>query len=100
MDFMKLMKNAKNIQGMMEDMQSKMTDIEVEGSSGGDMVKVTLNGKGQFKNLVIEPDLMQTTDASMLADLIMAAHRQAHEKMEAAIAENSQNLAATLGIQS
>jgi len=51
MDLMKMMKQAKQMQEQMGSLQEQITEIEAEGSSGGGLVKVVLNGKGEMKSL-------------------------------------------------
>ncbi|MEL7429114.1 MAG: YbaB/EbfC family nucleoid-associated protein, partial [Pseudomonadota bacterium] len=68
-DIMGLMSKAKEMQEKMQVMQEELMTLEVQGSSGGDMVKVTLNGKGQMKGISIDPALMKEDEAEILEDL-------------------------------
>jgi DNA-binding YbaB/EbfC family protein len=92
-----LMKQAQQMQSKMEDMQSKLEAMEVTGEAGAGLVKVTLNGKGTLRTLAIDPKIVDPADTEMLEDLIVAAHRDAKTKIDAASAEEMQKV--TGGLQ-
>jgi DNA-binding YbaB/EbfC family protein len=92
-----LMKQAQQMQSKMEDMQSKLEAMEVTGEAGAGLVKVTLNGKGTLRKLAIDPKIVDPADTEMLEDLIVAAHRDAKTKIDAASAEEMQKV--TGGLQ-
>ncbi len=73
MNLMKMMKQAQELQGRMQQMQEELASLQVEGQSGGGLVKVTLNGKMEARAVKIDPSLMKPEDAEMLEDLILAA---------------------------
>jgi DNA-binding YbaB/EbfC family protein len=77
-----LMKQAQQMQAKMAEMQGKMELLEVSGASGGGMVQVTLNGKGELKKLKIDPSIVDPTDVEVLEDLITAAFNDAKSKVE------------------
>ena len=81
-DLMKMMKQAQEIQGRMQKMQEDLQTLEVEGQSGGGMVKVVLNGKGDMRALRIDPALVKPGDNEMIEDLIIAAFTDAKAKVE------------------
>ena len=58
MDIMKMMKQAKEMQDKMQSMQSELAEETVEGTAGGGMVTVTLNGKGEMSGLKLDSSLM------------------------------------------
>jgi DNA-binding YbaB/EbfC family protein len=87
-----LMKQAAQMQAKMQEMQSKLENMEVEGAAGAGMVSVVLNGKGEMKRLRIDPKLADPNEMEMLEDLIVAAHADARRKMEAMAAEEMQRL--------
>jgi DNA-binding YbaB/EbfC family protein len=91
-----MMKQAQQMQGKMQEMQAKLDAMTVEGQAGGGMVKVTLSGKSDLKRLVIDPSLMD--DREVLEDLIVAAHADAKQKVEAAMAEEMQSATAGLNL--
>ncbi len=84
MDLMKMMKQAQEIQGRMQKMQEDLAQLEVEGQSGGGLVRIKLNGKLEAKSLKIDPSLIKPEEAEMLEDLIVAAFQDAKAKAEAA----------------
>ncbi len=93
-----LMKQAQQMQSKMEEMQKSLLDLEVTGEAGAGMVRVTLNGKGEMRGLTIDPKVVDPADTEMLQDLIMAAHRAAKEKAEAASAAEMQKVTGGLNL--
>jgi len=87
MNINKMMKQAQEMQQKMAEIQDKMEELEVEGVSGGGMVKVTINGKGEAKKVVIDPEIVDPADVEMMEDLVVAAFNDAKVKTEAALAE-------------
>jgi len=75
-----MMKQVQQMQAKMAEMQAELENTEVEASSGGGMVKVIVNGKGEIKSLTIDPEVVDKDDIEMLQDLIIAALNQAKEK--------------------
>jgi hypothetical protein len=92
-----LMKQAGELQSKMSDMQSAMDELEIEGVSGGGMVRVTLSGKGHMRGLKIDPEIARD-DIEILEDLIVAAHNDAKIKSETRIAEEMQKLTGGLAL--
>jgi len=82
-----MLKQAQQMQTKMAEMQAKMAEMEVGGQSGGGMVKVTLNGKGELRKLKIDPAIVDRNEIEVLEDLIVAAFNDAKGKVEAAMAE-------------
>jgi len=82
-----LMKQAQQLQSKMADMQASLDDLEVEGIAGGGMVTVTLSGKGAMRGVKVDPSLLKEEEGEILEDLIVAAHAEARNKMEQAVAE-------------
>jgi nucleoid-associated protein EbfC len=78
----KLMKQAKTMQAQMMKMQEEMQKKEFEGSSGGGMVKVVLNGANQLVSVKINPEVVNPQEVEMLEDLVVAAHAAATEKLK------------------
>lgn len=68
-----LMKNIKNIQSQMKDVQGKLKDITAEGSSGGGLVKIQMNGEMEVIKVTLDPIAVDSRDVDMLQDLIVAA---------------------------
>ena len=78
-----LVKQAQEMQGRMQEMQEQLAQAEIEGTSGGGLVVVTLSGKGDLKRLQIDPSLIKPEEPEVVADLIVAAHADAKAKTEA-----------------
>ena len=82
-DLMGMMKQVREMQGRMEQMQADLAALEVDGQSGGGLVRVTLTGKGDFKKIHIDPSLLKPDEAEIVEDLIVAAAADAKGKVEA-----------------
>jgi DNA-binding YbaB/EbfC family protein len=95
-DIMGLMKKAQAVQARMKDAQEELERLEVEGQSGGGMVKIRLSAKGQMKAIVLDPALMNPADKEMAEDLILAAHADARAKADRLTEEKMQAVAADL----
>jgi|TARA_Y100000741_G_scaffold267426_1_gene207786 hypothetical protein len=75
-DFSKILDKAKEIEAQMKLSQEKIKDIRVEGISGANSVKVTLNGEGEMIKVELSKEIIKE-DKSIIEDLIMAAHNNA-----------------------
>jgi nucleoid-associated protein EbfC len=75
---------AQNIQQQMEQAQATLDTIQVEGVSGGGLVKVRATAKGRILGVAIDDSLIVPTDKTMLEDLVTAAFNDAREKADAA----------------
>lgn len=95
-DLMKMMKQAQEIQGRMQQMQEELASLQVEGQSGGGLVKVTLNGKMEARAVKVDPSLLKPEDGEMLEDLILAAFQDAKVKVEAAMQEKMREVTGDL----
>jgi hypothetical protein len=93
-----MLKQAQQMQTRMAEMQAKLEATEVEGQAGGGMVKVKLTGKGDLRRVSIDPSLMAADDREVLEDLIVAAHADAKQKVEATMAEEMQKATAGMGL--
>jgi len=96
-NFGNMMKQAQQMQSKMQEMQEQLAEVEVTGSSGGGMVQVTLNGKGEAKRTKIAPSLVGDGDTDMLEDLIVAAINDARAKVDAQMRKKMSEL--TGGLQ-
>ncbi|WP_337270635.1 YbaB/EbfC family nucleoid-associated protein [Oryzifoliimicrobium ureilyticus] len=97
-DIMGMMGKVKEMQSKMEQMQAEIAELTAEGKSGGGLVTVVLSGKGEMKSLKIDPSLFKEDDAEILEDLVVAAHKDAKDKVEAIAAEKTRALTAGLPI--
>jgi DNA-binding YbaB/EbfC family protein len=96
MDILGIMKKAQAMQEKLAETQEALSRVEVEGQSGGGMVKVTLTGKFDLKAVKLDPSLMKPEDVEMAEDLIVAAFADAKAKAERAAAEKMQEVTAGL----
>jgi hypothetical protein len=92
MNIMQMMKQAQQLQSKMETMQAELEAIEVEGQSGGGLVRVTLSGKMAMKAVRIDPSLLKAEEGEILEDLIIAAHQDAKVKAERVMQEKMQEV--------
>lgn len=79
-DFFKILQQAQQMQGHLQKMQEDLQHKVVNGSSGGGMVAVEADGRGQIKKIKIDPSLAGQTDVEMLEDLIVVAVNDAQKK--------------------
>lgn len=77
-----LMRQAQKMQEEMQKAQAELEETEVEGTSGGGLVKVTMTAKKVVTNISINPDAVDTEDMTMLEDLIIAALNDGYAKAE------------------
>jgi DNA-binding YbaB/EbfC family protein len=92
MDFLKLAKQASQLQAKMQELQAELDSIEVEGTAGGDLVKVRLTAKGELKGLSVNASLWKADEHEIAEDLIVAAHADARRKAEALLQEKMKQL--------
>ena len=92
-----MLKQAQEMQTKMQEMQDVLAELEVTGSSGAGMCQVTLNGKGEARQVKIDPALVTPGDADVLEDLILAAINDAKAKAEEKTREEMSKL--TGGLQ-
>jgi DNA-binding YbaB/EbfC family protein len=92
------MKKAQEMQARMQEMQAEMEQTVVEGQSGGGLVKVILNAKGQMKSVSIDPTLLKPDDREIVEDLLVTAHEEARKKVERVMEEKMKAVAAGLPI--
>ena len=93
-----IMKQAQQMQAKMAELQEQLADLEVDGAAGGDMVQVTMNGKGVLRAVKIDPSLINADDAEVLEDLIVAAVNDARRKVETRVSEEMQKLTGGLNL--
>ena len=92
-----MLKQAQEMQSKMAEMQTALSDLEVVGQAGGGFVAVTVNGKGEFKRVKIDPKLVDPNEVEVLEDLIVAAAKHAKSKADARMQEEMAKL--TGGLQ-
>lgn len=79
-DLNEIMKQAREMQARMQTLQEELGRRELQGRSGGGMVVVTVNGRGELLRVRIDPQAV--ADVEMLEDLVAAAIRDAHRQVQ------------------
>ncbi len=97
-DISQIMRQAQQMQAKINEAQKKLEAMEVEGSSGGGMVKLRITGKNALVSIAIDPSLMVADEREILEDLIKAAHDDARRKLDDAQNEQMKGLSGGLGI--
>ena len=80
-DFTDLITQAKKMQEKMQETQEALKKIEVEGISGGNAIRVIMNGDGELKKISLDENLLKESK-EIVEDLIVAAHNDAKSKLK------------------
>ena len=96
-DFTKILNKAKELEAKMKESQEKIKNIKVEGISGANSVKVTLNGDGEMIQIDISPEAMKE-EKSIIEDLIVAAHNNAKVQLKSKTSEEISKATGGFGI--
>ncbi len=79
-DFFKILQQAQEMQGKLQNVQQELQNKTVVGSAGGGMVTAEADGRGQLRSVKIDPSVVNASDVEMLEDLIAAAVTDAQRK--------------------
>lgn len=82
-----MLREAQKLQQRMAEMQERLAQMRIEGTAGGGLVRVTLDGKGGLVAVKIDRSLVDPQEVEVLEDLIVAAHGDARNRLEAALQE-------------
>ena len=85
-DFTKILDKAKELETKMKESQEKIKNINATGISGGNSVKITLNGEGEIVEIYIAPETLKE-DKTIIEDLIKAAHNNAKSQLKSKTSE-------------
>ena len=96
-DMSGLLAQAQAMQAQLLQAQEELAEAKIEGTSGGGLVTATITGAGELIGLVIKPEVVDPEDTDTLADLVLAAVRDASSKSQALAAEKLGPLAGGLG---
>jgi DNA-binding YbaB/EbfC family protein len=96
-DFNKILDKAKELENKMKESQEKIKNITATGISGGNLVKITLNGEGEITEIYISPEILKE-DKTILEDLIKAAHNNAKLQLKSKTSEEISKAAGGFGI--
>ena len=97
-DFTKILDKAKELESKMKESQEKIKNINATGISGGNSVKITLNGEGEIVEIYIAPETLKE-DKIIIEDLIKAAHNNAKSQLKSKTSEEISKAAGGFGIQ-
>ena len=96
-DFTKILNKAKELEKKMKESQESIKKIQVTGISGGETVKVTLNGEGEITKIDISSETLKE-EKTIIEDLIMAAHNNAKVKLKSKTSEEITKATGGIGI--
>ena len=96
-DFSKILDKAKELEAQMKKSQEKIKNIQVEGISGANSVKVTLNGEGEMVKLEISPETLKE-EKTIIEDLIVAAYNNAKAQLKSKTSEEISKATSDFGI--
>jgi len=96
-DFSKILEKAKEMEAQMKESQENIKKIEVTGISGGEGIKITLNGEGEMMKLEINDNILKE-EKSIIEDLIKAAHNNAKSKLKTKTSEEISKTAGSFGV--
>tara|TARA_B100001769_G_scaffold241395_1_gene208907 strand:- start:285 stop:602 length:318 start_codon:yes stop_codon:yes gene_type:complete len=96
-DFNKILSKAKEIESKMKESQKKIKNINVTGISGGNAVKLTLDGEGELISLDISPQILKE-EKVIIEDLIKAAHQNAKQQLKSKTSEEISKATGEFGI--
>lgn len=97
-NFKKMMQQAQQMQFKLQEIQEKLTDIEVEGEAGDGMVRVIMRCSGHVQNVKINPAIIDAANADMLEDLIVVALNNATAIKDARVQDETKKAMAELGL--
>jgi nucleoid-associated protein EbfC len=95
-----LMKQAQAMQEKMAEIQAQLDAVEMTGVSGGGLIAVTLNGKGDVKKIKIDKSLLDPEEVEVLEDLLVAGFADAKRKVSAHAEQEMQKLTGGLQLPS
>ena len=97
-NFNDMMKKAQEMQKKMQEIQDSLSNLEVEGTSGGGIVKIIMNCKNEVKKIDIDPSIIKNDEKEVMEDLIIAALNDAKSKAEEKSHEEMKKLTGGLGL--
>lgn len=97
-DFTKILEQAQQMQGRLEKVQAELANMTVTGTSGGGMVTVEADGKGQITKVRVDPSIVSASDTEMLEDLLLVALRDAQQKSADLAKQEMSKLTGGLGL--
>ena len=96
-DFTKILDKAKELESKMKESQEKIKNIQAEGTSGSNSIKVTLNGENEMIKIILSDEVMKE-DKVIIEDLIVAAHNNAKSELKSKTSEEISKSTSGFGI--
>ena len=96
-DFSKILDKAKELEAKMKESQQKIKEIRVEGVSGSNSVKITLDGEGEMQTIKLSDEIMKE-DKNIIEDLIISAHDHAKAELKSKTTEEISKATGGFGI--
>ena len=96
-DFSKIIDKAKELEAKMKESQENIKKIRVEGLSGSNSIKVTLDGNGEMQKIEISDEILKE-EKGIIEDLIVAAHNNAKSKLKTKTNEEISKATSSFGI--
>lgn len=97
-DFLKMMQQAQQMTGKLQEVQEELGRMTVTGAAGGGLVKVEVDGRGTVKRVSIDPAVVNPADVEMLEDLVAVAVQEAQKKAKEAADQEMKKVAGGLGL--
>jgi nucleoid-associated protein EbfC len=98
LNIQKMMQQAKLVQEKLEEIQEKLKDIDVQGTSGNGAVQVTMSCASVIRNVSIDPSLINREGKEMLEDLLVAALNNAGENKDVRVKSETQKMMESIGV--
>jgi DNA-binding YbaB/EbfC family protein len=95
-DFFKILQQAQEMQGRLQSVQQELQQRTITGTAGGGMVTVEADGRGQVRQVRIDPSVVKPDDIEMLEDLVLSAVSDAQRKAAEAAQEEMGKIAGGL----
>jgi DNA-binding YbaB/EbfC family protein len=97
-DFLKMMQQAQQMSGKLQEVQENLARLSVTGTAGGGLVSVEADGKGTVRRVSIDPSVVDPADVEMLEDLVSVAVQEAQKKAQTLAEEEMKKVAGGLGL--
>ena len=98
MKFNNMMKQAQAMQSKMAKMQDELAEMTIEGTAGGGVVTITMNGKQEVQAIKIKAEAVDPEDVEGLEDLLMAAYNEAKARASELMEEHMKKATGGLGL--
>ncbi len=93
-----MMKQVQKMQAKLAELQEELNNKRVEATAGGGMVKAVVTGKGDLKEVKIDPEVLKESDVEMLEEMIVSAVTKAQEQAQQMQADTMSSLTGGLNI--